>query len=155
MSFYTLLLVLVTVYLSSHSSVMLLILFHVMSFIIFKLFGYSCYLFLCFIPTYTLEVDMGNCKNPKVLLSLYETMNYKGPKATTHISYLISSNNYCYPVIICDIYDHLLLSLHFHVFSYTIKHFLQTELSFRQIFWVYWGSNLKTTISRRFVILEV
>ena len=29
---------------------------------------------------YTLEVDTGNCKYPKVLLSLYETMNYKGPK---------------------------------------------------------------------------
>ena len=38
--------------------------------------------------------------------------------------------------IICDIYDHLLLSLHFHVFPYTINYFLQTELPFRQIFWV-------------------
>ena len=30
---------------------------------------------------YTLEVDTGKYKNPKVLLSLYKTMNYKGPKA--------------------------------------------------------------------------
>ena len=79
-SIYTLLLVLVTVYLSSHSSVMLLISFHIMSFIIFKSFAYSCHLFLCFMSAYTLEVDTENYKDPKVLLSLYETMNYKGPK---------------------------------------------------------------------------
>ena len=60
---------------------MLLILFHIMSFIIFKSFSYSCHLFLCFMSAYTLEVDTGNYKDPKVLLSLYETMNYKGPKA--------------------------------------------------------------------------
>ena len=60
---------------------MLLISFHIMSFIIFKSFAYSCHLFLCFMPAYTLEVDTGNYKDPKVLLSLYETMNYKGPKA--------------------------------------------------------------------------
>ena len=76
-SFYTLLHVLVTVYLSSHSSAMLLISFHIMSFIIFKSFAYSCQLFLCFMPAYTLEVDTGNYKDPKVLLSLYETTNYK------------------------------------------------------------------------------
>ena len=81
MSFYTLLLVLVTVYLSSHSNAMLLISFHIMSFIIFKLFAYSCHWFLCFMPAYTLEVDMGNYKDLKVLLSLYKTMNYKGLKA--------------------------------------------------------------------------
>ena len=80
-SFYTLLLVLVIVYLSSHSSAMLLISFHIMSFIIFKSFAYSCHLFLCFMPAYTLEVDTGNYKDPKVLLSLYETTNHKGPKA--------------------------------------------------------------------------
>ena len=80
-SFYTLLLVLVTVYLSSHNSVMLLISFHIMSFIIFKSFTYSCHLFLYFMSAYTLEVDMRNYKDPKVLLSLYETTNYKGPKA--------------------------------------------------------------------------
>ena len=61
---------------SSHSSAMLLISFH----IIFKSFTYSCHLFLCFMPAYTLEVDTGNYKDLKVLLSLYETMNYKGPK---------------------------------------------------------------------------
>ena len=81
MSFYTLLLVLVTMYLSSHNSVILLISFHIMSFIIFKSFAYSCHLFLCFIPAYNLEVDTGNYKDPNVLLSLYEIMNYKGPKA--------------------------------------------------------------------------
>ena len=81
MSFYTLLLVLVTVYLSSHNNAMLLISFHIMSFIIFKSFAYSCHLFLCYKSEYTLEVDTGNYKDPKVLLSLYETMNYKGPKA--------------------------------------------------------------------------
>ena len=81
MSFYTLLLVLVTVYLSLHSNVMLLISFYIMSFIIFKSFAYSCHLFLCFIPACTLEVDTGNYKDSNVLLSLYETMNYKGPKA--------------------------------------------------------------------------
>ena len=81
MSFYTLLLVLVTVYLSSHSNIMFLISFHIMSFIIFKSFAYSCYLFLCFMHAYTLEVDTGNYKDPKVLLSLYETTNHKGPKA--------------------------------------------------------------------------
>ena len=58
---------------------MLLILFHIMSFIIFKSFSYSCHLFLCFMSTYTLEVDMGIYKDPKVLLSLYETMNSKSP----------------------------------------------------------------------------
>ena len=60
---------------------MLLISFHIMSFIIFKSFAYSYHLFLCFMPAYTLEVDTKNYKDPKVLLSLYETMNYKGPKA--------------------------------------------------------------------------
>ena len=57
---------------------MLLISFHIMSFIIFKSFAYSCHLFLYFMPAYTLEVDTGNFKDPNVLLSLYETMNYKG-----------------------------------------------------------------------------
>ena len=60
---------------------MLLISFHIMSFMIFKLFAYSCHLFLCFMSAYTLEVDTGNYKGPKVLFSLYETRNYKGPKA--------------------------------------------------------------------------
>ena len=81
MSFYTLLLVLITLYLSSHSSALLLISFHIMSFIIFKSFEYSCHLFLCFMPAYTLEVDTGNYKDSNVLLSLYETMNYKISKA--------------------------------------------------------------------------
>ena len=71
---YTLLLVLVTVYLSSHSRAMLLISFHIMSFIIFKSFAYSCHLFSCFMLAYTLEVDTGNYKGLKALLSLYETM---------------------------------------------------------------------------------
>ena len=81
MSFYSLLLVLVTLYLSSHNSAMFLISFHIMSFIIFKSFTYSYHLFLCFMSAYTLEVDTGNYKDPKVLLSLYETMNCKDPKA--------------------------------------------------------------------------
>ena len=37
-------------------------------------FSYSCHLFLCFMSAYTLEVDRGNYKDPKALLSLYETM---------------------------------------------------------------------------------
>ena len=37
-------------------------------------FAYFCHLFLCFMPAYTLEVDMENYKGPKALLSLYETM---------------------------------------------------------------------------------
>ena len=78
MSFYIFLLVLINVYLSSHSSAMLLISFHIMSFIIFKSFAYSCHLFFCFMPAYTLEVDMRNYKGSKALLSLCETM--KGPK---------------------------------------------------------------------------
>ena len=73
-SFYILLLILVIVYLSSHSNAMLLISFHIMSFIIFKSFAYSCHLFLCFMLAYTLEVDTGNYKGLKALLSLYETM---------------------------------------------------------------------------------
>ena len=56
---------------------MLLISFHILSFIIFKSFAYSCHSFLCFMLSYTLEVDTRNYKDPKVLLSLYETMNYK------------------------------------------------------------------------------
>ena len=60
---------------------MLLISFHIMSFIIFKSFANSCHLFLYFMPAYTLEEDTGNYKDPKVLLSLNETINYKGPKA--------------------------------------------------------------------------
>ena len=80
MSFYTLLIVLVIMYLSSHSNAMLLTSFHIMSFIIFKSFAYSCYLFLRFMSAYTLKVDMGNYKDSKVLISLYETMNYKGLK---------------------------------------------------------------------------
>ena len=61
-SFYTLLLVLVTVYLSSHRSALLLISFHIMPFIIFQPFVYSCHLFLCFMSVYTLEVDTRNYK---------------------------------------------------------------------------------------------
>ena len=68
-------------FLSSHNSAMFLISFHIMSFIIFKSFSYSCHLFLYFMPAYTLEVDMRNYKDLKVLLSLYDIMNYKGSKA--------------------------------------------------------------------------
>ena len=53
---------------------MLLISFHIMSFIIFRSFAYSCHLFLYFMSIYTLEVDTVNYKGPKALLSLYETM---------------------------------------------------------------------------------
>ena len=74
MSFYTFLVVLITMYLSSHSSAMLLISFHIMSFIIFRSLAYSYRLSLCFMLAYTLEVDTGNYKDPKALLSLYETM---------------------------------------------------------------------------------
>ena len=102
MSFYTLLLVLVTMYLSSHSSVMLLISFHIMSFIIFKSFAYSCHLFLCFMSAYTLEVDTGNYKDSKVLLSLYKTMNYKGPKALLS---LYKTMNYNGPKALLSLYE--------------------------------------------------
>ena len=102
MSFYTLLLVLVTVYLTSHSNVMLLISFHIMSFIIFKSFEYSCHLFLCFISAYTLEVDTGNYKDPNVLLSLYETMNYKDPKALLS---LYETRNYKRPKALLSLYE--------------------------------------------------
>ena len=67
---------------------MLLISFHIMSFIIFRSFSYSYHLFLCFMLAYTLEVDTGNgpegaviiirdndlYKGLKALLSLHETM---------------------------------------------------------------------------------
>ena len=53
---------------------MLLISFHIMSFIIFKSFAYSCHLFLCFMSAYTLEMDTRNYKGSKAQLSLYETM---------------------------------------------------------------------------------
>ena len=63
---YVFVLVLITVYVSSHSDAMLLISCH------------AIYIFLsfilCFMPTNTLEVDMGkNCMYSKVLL-LYETV---------------------------------------------------------------------------------
>ena len=63
---------------------MLLISCHIMSFIIFKSFAYSCHLLLCFLPAYTLEVDTGkNYMYPNVL-SLYEivisiSMTQTGP----------------------------------------------------------------------------
>ena len=38
---------------------MFLISCHIMSFIIFKSFSYSCHFLLCFMPAYTLEVDTG------------------------------------------------------------------------------------------------
>ena len=63
---------------------------------------------LCFMRTYTLEVDTGNYKGskallslcetntiykgPKVLLSLYETMTiYKGPKALLSLYEIMTS----------------------------------------------------------------
>ena len=102
MSFYTLLLALVIVYLSSHSSAMLLISFHIMSLIIFKSFAYSCHLILFFMTAYTLEVDTGNYKEPKVLLSLYKTMNYKGPKALLS---LYETMNYKGPKALLSLYE--------------------------------------------------
>ena len=83
---------------------MLLISFHIMSFIILKSFSYSCHLFLCFLSTYTLEVDTRNYKDPrcgyhetmnykgsKALLSLYETMNYKGLMALLSLYEVMTS----------------------------------------------------------------
>ena len=102
MSFYTLFLVLITVYLSSHSSAMILISFHIMSFIIFKSFAYSYHLFLCFMFAYTLEVDTRNYKDLKVLLSLYETMNYKGPKALLSLYKIM---NYKGPKVLLSLYE--------------------------------------------------
>ena len=61
--------------LSSHSSAMLLISYHIFSLVIFKSF------ILCFMPVNTKEVDIGNYKGSKALYSLYETVVYKGPKA--------------------------------------------------------------------------
>ena len=71
---YTFLLILITIYISSHSNVMFLISCHIMSFIILKSFVYTCHLLLCFMPAYTLEVDTeNNCMYTKVL-SLYKTV---------------------------------------------------------------------------------
>ena len=81
---------------------MLLISFHIMSFIIFKSFSYSCHLFLCSMSTYILEVDTGNYKDPEVLLSLYETMNYKGPKALLS---LYETMNYKDPKTLLSLYE--------------------------------------------------
>ena len=53
-----------------------------MSYIIYISFAYIGHLLLCFILVKTLEVDKGNYKGHKALLSLYKTMTiYKGPKA--------------------------------------------------------------------------
>ena len=65
---YTFLLILVTIYLSSHSGAMLLLSYHIISYVIFKSFV------LCF-------VDKGNYKGSKALYSLYKIVVYKGPKA--------------------------------------------------------------------------
>ena len=81
---------------------MLLISFHIMSFIIFKSFAYSCHLFLCFMPAYTLAADTGNYKDPNVLLSLYETTNYKGPKALLS---LYETMNYKGPKALLSLYE--------------------------------------------------
>ena len=81
---------------------MLLISFHIMSFIIFKSFAYSCQLFLCFMSAYTLEVDTGNYKDQKVLLSLYETTNYKGQNALLS---LYETMNYKGPKELLSLYE--------------------------------------------------
>ena len=52
-----------------------------MSYIIYISFAYTCHLLLCFMSAKTLEVDKENCKGPKALYSLYETVVYKGLKA--------------------------------------------------------------------------
>ena len=75
LSSFTLLLVLVIVYLPSYSGAMLLLSYHIISYIIFKSFV------LCFMPVENLEMDKGNYKGPKALYSLCETVVYKGPKA--------------------------------------------------------------------------
>ena len=54
---------------------MLLLSYHIISYVIFKSFV------LCFMPTETLELDIGNYKGPKALYSLCEPVVYKGPKA--------------------------------------------------------------------------
>ena len=96
---------------------MLLISFHIMSFIIFKSFAYSCHLFLGFMLAYTSEVDTGNYKDPKVLLSLYETMNYKGLKALLSLYEIMNYNgpkallslyktmNYKGPKVLLSLYE--------------------------------------------------
>ena len=58
-SIYISFLILVTVYLSSHSSVVLIISCHIMIFIISKSFAYSCNLLLCFMSTYTIYLRSG------------------------------------------------------------------------------------------------
>ena len=53
-----------------------------MSSIIYISFAYIGNFLLCFMPAKTLEMDKGNYKGSKALLSLYETMTiYKGSKA--------------------------------------------------------------------------
>ena len=59
LSFIFLLLVLITIYVSSHNNAMLLISCHVICIFLS--------LILCFMPANTLEVDMGNYKDLKVL----------------------------------------------------------------------------------------
>ena len=54
---------------------------HIMSYIIYISLAYIGHFLLCFMPAKTLEMDKGNYKDPKALLSLYEIMTiYKGPK---------------------------------------------------------------------------
>ena len=82
---YIFLLLLVNMYLSLftyHHIAMLCFSYHVMYFYHVRIIFIYLSFVLCFMPALTLEVDKGNYKGPKALLSLYETMTiYKGPKA--------------------------------------------------------------------------
>ena len=71
--------VLVTVYISSHNNVMLLISRH----ILLSFSNHFHILVICFMfhACINLEVDKGNYKGKKALYSLYETVVYNGPKA--------------------------------------------------------------------------
>ena len=97
LSFYTLLHVLVIIYLSSHSGAMPFLSYHIISYVIFKSF------FLCFMLTSTLEVDKGNYKGPKALYSLYETMVYKGSKAL--LSLYETMTIYKSPKVLLSLYE--------------------------------------------------
>ena len=94
LSFYTLLHVLVTIYLSSHNGAMLLLSYHIISYVIFK--------------SFVLEVDKGKYKGPKALYSLYKTVVYKGSKALLSLcetrGQLISILQTCFSLIGMPIY---------------------------------------------------
>ena len=52
-------------------------------------------------------------------LSLYQVLSRQSMCIFMFSTYLIFSNNYCHPVIICDIYNYL-----FRIFAFFISHYM-------------------------------